>query len=104
MTGNHQTCVTVSAVPDLGAAVLEELKEFRNHDVEGSVQSVAVQQLRRVLADLLQRSKRALRHGHTQRGCQIETQTYTDTEERTRPHQQIQLKQTEGSVQALLFR
>lgn len=58
-------------VPYLGAAVLEELKEFRDHDVERPVESVAVQQLRRVLADLLQCSKRALRHGHTQRGCQI---------------------------------
>ena len=58
-------------LPDLGAAVLEELEELWYHDVEGSVQSVAVQQLRRVLADLLQCSKRALRHGHTQRGCQI---------------------------------
>ena len=61
-------------VPYLGTAVLEELKEFGDHNVEGSVQSVAVQQLRRVLADLLQCSKRALRHGHTQKGCQIKTQ------------------------------
>lgn len=67
-----QKPVAFSPVPNLGAAVLEELKEFRNHNVEGSVQRIAVQQLRRVLADLLQCSKRALRHGHTQRGCQIE--------------------------------
>lgn len=60
-----------SSIPYLGAAVLEELEEFGDHDVEGSVESVAVQQLRRVLADLLQCSERALRHGHTQRGCQI---------------------------------
>lgn len=51
--------------------MLEELKKFRYHNVEGPVQSVAVQQLRRVLADLLQCPKRALRHGHTQKGCQI---------------------------------
>lgn len=60
-------------VPNLWATVLEELKKFRNHKVEWSVQSVTVQQLRRVLTDLLQCSKRALRHGHTQRGCQIKT-------------------------------
>lgn len=75
--------------------MLEELKEFRNHKVEGPVQSVTVQQLRRVLADLLQRTERALRHGHTQRGCQIKTQTYTNTEERTRRHQKIKLEQKE---------
>lgn len=84
---SHQKLATPSSVPYLGAAVLEELKEFGDHNVEGSVQSVTVQQLRRVLANLLQCSKRALRHGHTQRGCQIKTQTYTDTEERTRLHQ-----------------
>lgn len=46
LTDNNQKFVTFSPVPNLGAAVLEELKEFRNHNVEGSVQSVAVQQLR----------------------------------------------------------
>lgn len=76
-------------VPNLRATVLEELKKLRNHNVEWSVQSVTVQQLWRVLADLLQCSKRALRHGHTQRGCQITTQTYTDTKERLRWHQKI---------------
>lgn len=76
--------------------MLEELKEFRNHKVERSVQSIAVQQLRRVLADLLQRTERALRHGHTQRGCQIKTQTYTDTEERTRRYQKIKLEENES--------
>lgn len=81
--------MTLVPVPNLRATVLEELKEFRNHNIEWSVQSVAVQQLRRVLADLLQCSKRALRHGHTQRGCQIKTQTYTDTEERIGWHQKI---------------
>lgn len=60
-----------SSIPYLGAAVLEELEEFGDHDVERPVESIAVQQLRRVLADLLQCSKRALRHRHTQRGCQI---------------------------------
>lgn len=29
--------------PDLGAAVLEKLEEFGDHDVERSVQSIAVQ-------------------------------------------------------------
>lgn len=89
ITVTFKTTPALSPVPNLGAAVLEELKEFRYHNVEGPVQSVAVQQLRRVLADLLQCSKRALRHGHTQRGCQIKTQTYRDTEERMRVHQKI---------------
>lgn len=71
----------LSLVPNLGTAVLEELKEFWYHNVEGSVQSVAVQQLRRVFADLLQCSKRALRHGHTQRGCQIERKHTQDRRE-----------------------
>lgn len=46
--------------PDLGAAVLEELQELGDHDVERAVQGVAVQQLGGILADLLQGSKRAL--------------------------------------------
>ena len=54
---NKQKLVTFSLVPNLRTAVLEELKEFGDHNVERSVQSVAVQQLRRVLADLLQCSK-----------------------------------------------
>lgn len=80
MTDN-QKGLLLSPVPNLGAAVLEELKEFRYHNVEGSVQSVTVQQLRRVFADLLQCSKRALRHGHTQRGCQIKRK-HTGTQRR----------------------
>lgn len=40
---DNQKFVTLSPIPNLGAAVLEELKEFRNHNVEGSVQSVTVQ-------------------------------------------------------------
>jgi len=40
--------------------VLEELQELGNHDVERPVQHVAVQDLRRVLADLLQRAERTL--------------------------------------------
>lgn len=46
--------------PDLGAAVLEELQELGDHDVERAVQGVAVQQLGGILADLLQGSERAL--------------------------------------------
>lgn len=57
MINNNGKRVLFSPVPNLGAAVLEELEEFWYHNVEGSVQSVAVQQLRRVLADFLQRSK-----------------------------------------------
>lgn len=49
--------VFLSPVPNLRAAVLEELEELRNHYVEGSVQSIAVQKLRRILTDLLQCSK-----------------------------------------------
>lgn len=82
-----------SSIPYLGAAVLEELEEFGDHDVEGPVESVAVQQLRRVLADLLQCSKRALRHGHTQRGCQIKNANahrHKGEEEQQR-HQKTQL-------------
>ena len=46
--------------------MLEELQELGDHDVERPVQSLAVQQLRRVLADLLQRPERALEvRGHT---------------------------------------
>lgn len=32
--------------PDLGAAVLEELQELGDHDVEGSVEGITVQELR----------------------------------------------------------
>lgn len=41
------------SLPDLGAAVFEELQEFGDHDVEGAIQSITVQQFRRVLTDLL---------------------------------------------------
>lgn len=46
--------------PDLGAAVLEELQKFGNHDVKRPIESITVQQLGRVLTDLLQSSKGAL--------------------------------------------
>lgn len=36
---------SISRRPDLGTAVLEKLQEFGDHDVEWSVQSIAVQQL-----------------------------------------------------------
>lgn len=48
-------------IPDLRAAVLEELEELGDHDVEGPVERIAVQELRRVLADLLQGPERPLR-------------------------------------------
>lgn len=64
----HRQCISERCVcgssPDLGAAVFEELQEFGDHDVEGSIQSVTVQQFRRVLTDLLQRTKRTL-YTHT---------------------------------------
>ena len=40
--------------------MLEELQELGNHDVERAVENVAVQDLCRVLTDLLQRSERTL--------------------------------------------
>lgn len=46
--------------PDLGAAVLEELQELGDHDVEGPVEGIAIQELRRVFTDLLQGSKGSL--------------------------------------------
>lgn len=80
--------------------MLEELKEFGYHYVEGSVQSVAVQQLRRILADLLQCAKWALRHGHTQRSCQIKRKrTGTQRRER-RPHQTTRPEQTSSECTA----
>lgn len=51
----------MSHAPDLGTAVLKKLQEFGDHDVERPVQSVTVEQLRRIFADLLQRSKGSLR-------------------------------------------
>lgn len=47
-------------LPDLGATVLKELQELGNHDVEGPVESITIQELRRVFADLLQGSKGSL--------------------------------------------
>lgn len=52
----------MSHAPDLGTAVLKKLQEFGDHDVERPVQSITVEQLRRIFADLLQRSKGSLRH------------------------------------------
>ena len=40
--------------------MLEELQELGYHDVERPVENIAVQDLRRVLTDLLQRSERTL--------------------------------------------
>lgn len=60
-----ERCVCVcGSSPDLGAAVFEELQEFGDHEVEGLIQSVTVQQFRRVLTDLLQRTERTL-YTHT---------------------------------------
>ena len=53
-----------SHVPDLGTAVLEELQELGNEDVEGSIEGVRVEGLRRVLADLLEGPKRTLEKGN----------------------------------------
>lgn len=47
--------------PDFGAAVLEELEKFGDHDVQRSVQSVAVQELRGILTDFLKSAKGSLK-------------------------------------------
>lgn len=48
-------------LPYLWTAVLEELQELGDHNVQRPVQHVAVQDLGRVLADLLQGPERSLR-------------------------------------------
>ena len=40
--------------------MLEKLQEFRDHDVEGPVESITIQKLRGVFTDLLQGSKGSL--------------------------------------------
>lgn len=40
-------------IPNLGATVLEKLKKLWNHNIKGSVESVAIQELSRIFADLL---------------------------------------------------
>lgn len=55
---NHENACSL---PYLWTAVLEELQELGDHDVQRPVQHVAVQDLGRVLADLLQSPKRSLR-------------------------------------------
>lgn len=57
-------------LPDLGAAVLEKLQELRDHHVERAVQHVAIQDLGRVLADLLQSSKSPLKDKHSRNGTE----------------------------------
>ena len=52
-----------SNVPDLGTAVLEELQELRNEDIEGSIEDIRVEGLRRILADLLEGPKCTLEDG-----------------------------------------
>lgn len=48
-------------IPYLRTAVLEKLQELGDHDVQRTIQHVTVQDLGRVLADLLQGSERSLR-------------------------------------------
>lgn len=47
-------------IPNLRTAVLEKLQELRDHDVQRTIQHITVQNLSRVLTDLLQGSKRSL--------------------------------------------
>lgn len=55
-------------LPDLGATVLEKLQKLRDHHVERAVQHVTVQDLCRVLTDLLQSSKSPLKDKHSRNG------------------------------------
>ena len=47
--------------PDLWATMLEELQELGDEHIKRPVQSISVQCLCRVLADLLQRTKSTLK-------------------------------------------
>lgn len=57
-------------LPDLGAIVLEKLQELRDHHIERAVQHVTVQDLSRVLTDLLQSSKSPLKDKHNRNGTE----------------------------------
>lgn len=46
--------------PDPGRAVLEKVQKLRYHVIEGSLQSVRIQLLRTVLADVLQSTESSL--------------------------------------------
>lgn len=48
-------------IPNLRTAVLEKLQELGDHDIQRAIQHVAVQDLSRVLTDLLQSSKSSLK-------------------------------------------
>lgn len=56
-TANFWRCV----VPNFWAAVVEELQEFGDHDVKGSVKDVAVQDFRWILTYFLQGPKSTLK-------------------------------------------
>lgn len=47
---------------NLGGIVFEELQELGNHEVERAIECVAVEHVRRVLADLLERAERTFHH------------------------------------------
>lgn len=63
-------------LPNLGAAVLEELQEFWDHHIEWAVQHVTVQDLGRVLADLLQSSESPLKE-HTRNKYELYISSYS---------------------------
>ena len=50
------------ALPDFGTVVFEELQEFWDEDIEGPVQCICIQHLSRVFTDLLEGTKRSLKH------------------------------------------
>lgn len=56
--------------------MLEKLQEFGDHDVQRTVQHVTVQDLSRVLTDLLQGPKRSLRDKKNGKKQQMNMMTY----------------------------
>ncbi len=72
-------------IPYLRTAVLKKLQELGDHDVQRTIQHVTVQDLGRVLADLLQGSKRSLREkikkGVEKNNRECDSTVHTNTRE-----------------------
>lgn len=58
---NKNKCKKKNVIPNFRTAVFEKLQKLGDHDIQRSIQHVAVQNLSRVLTDLLQGSKCSLR-------------------------------------------